>query len=228
MTPLHTHRFLHEGEPWRLLMTSQDSIGQLLPPDFNFKVHFFATDYSPGYTTTYTINGNLLMIHEIEILNGARIEFQSNQSTFRPDGHQSVLPQTSGTQADWNSEHRWEVFADLPPINGVLPTLRFYKKGDEEWVEYRRYENLNLVLDYSGGFLIAKDGGHRGFPTPHTYRHVIELCIKGGKVIEVLDQSKRVQDIIHDADDPYRAISVALSHQHPDNLHFNHRYHVLF
>ena len=225
MTSFYTNRFLYNDESWRLLMVSQDASGQLLPADFNFKVHYFATDNSPGYMVTYTINDHLLMIHEIEIQRGARIDLQSSH---KPSTDPSDLPQTMGTQADWNSEHRWDVFANLPPINGVLPTVRFYQQGKEEHVEYGRYENLNLALDYSGGLLIARDGGHRGFPTPHTYRHVSELCLENGKLVEALNQSKLVQDIIRDIDDPYKAISQALRHQHPHNLHFRYRYPVLF
>lgn len=226
MTSFYTDRFLYNGELWRLLMVSQDATGQLLPADFSFKIHYFATDSCPGYMMTYTINDHRLMIHEIDFQRGARIDLQS--STSKPSADPSDLPQTIGTLANWNSEHRWNVFANLPPIHGVLPTVKFYQQGKVEHVEYGRYENLNLALDYSGGLLIAKDGGHRGFPTPHNYRHVIELCLENGKLVEALDQSMLVQDIIRDIDNPYQAISRALRHQHPHNLHFHHRYHVLF
>lgn len=228
MTPLHTNQLLYDDELWRLLMVSQDAVGQLLPADFNFRVHFFATDHSPGFMTTYAIHADSLKIHEIQIERGARIELQSNTNSHPSDDSRSKFTQTMGTRADWDSKHRWEVFANLPPINGVLPTVKFYQQRKEEYVENGHYENLNLELDFSGGLLIAKDGGHRGFPTPHLYRQVIELCLEKGKLVEALDQSTLVQNVIRDVDDPYKAISQALRHQHPHNLHFHYRYHTLF
>jgi hypothetical protein len=227
MTAFATDKFIYEDELWQLLMTSQDHSGQLFPIDFDFKIHYFATDYSIGYTVFYTLNQYQLMIDAIEIRQLARIELNSPNEA-KPTAHQSDLPKTFGSLADWNSDRRWTAFANLPAINGVLPSVKFYTKSNDEWVDYGHYENLNLALDYSGGFLIATDGGHRGFPTPHTYQRVIELRWENGKLLEAIDQSDLVQDIIRDADNPSKMMSQALTQQHPDNHNFHYKYPVLF
>lgn len=76
-------------------------------------------------------------------------------------------------------------------FNGKKP-----KKG--EWMFSHQYANLKYKLPFTGKILIAKDFidsmyVHMGFQRPIAYKTVIELIIKEGDVLEVIDHSEKYE-----------------------------------
>jgi len=95
------------------------------------------------------------------------------------------------------NQDKAKVFNDIKPV-----------KGDSRFSH--KYPNLNYKLPFTGKILIAKDFinsmyVHMGFQRPMAYKTVIELKIKEGDVLEVLDHSdmfekRRKEDSMKDAE----------------------------
>ncbi len=80
--------------------------------------------------------------------------------------------------------------AEYKPINGVEVQIGgTFNSG--------QYFDIDLPLKFTGGLLIAKDFisaryVHMGFQKPTSFQTVIELLIEDGKIVEVLDHSRKV------------------------------------
>ena len=86
--------------------------------------------------------------------------------------------------------------AEYKPINGVEVRIGgTFNAG--------QYFDIDLPLKFSGGLLIAKDFistryVHMGFQKPTSFQTVIELLIEDGKIVEVLDHSRKVAQMRED------------------------------
>lgn len=71
------------------------------------------------------------------------------------------------------------------PINGIMP-------------KFDVYENLQLPVSFTGKLRIAKDFieeyyVHMGFQHPTAYKTVLDLSLKKGEVVSVLDRSAEME-----------------------------------
>lgn len=118
-----------------------------------------------GYICEYKISHKKLLLDKLWLSCG-RNEIFENEKIF--------VPQKS------------------PPINGVSPN-----KGSEFNNEY---EKINYAINFSGGILagrafIQELYVHMGFQSAWKYKNVIELIFIQGKVQEIRDVSKQMEQI---------------------------------
>lgn len=80
---------------------------------------------------------------------------------------------------------------EYKPIDGVLPDKEEHQAS---------YHNLNVRTSFSGKLRLAKDFirelyVHMGFQKPSAFRTVLDVTLKEGKVIELRDRSKEMEEI---------------------------------
>ncbi|MCB9457274.1 MAG: hypothetical protein H6671_14915 [Anaerolineaceae bacterium] len=80
--------------------------------------------------------------------------------------------------------------SEYKPVNGVVAQIGgTFSAG--------QYFDVDMPLTFSGGLLIAKDFisaryVHMGFQKPTSFQTVLELLIENGRIVDVLDHSRKV------------------------------------
>jgi hypothetical protein len=88
----------------------------------------------------------------------------------------------------------FQIENEAPLINGKLPKISIPKDyNDTTWWEFT-YEDINLIMNYTGSILITKDFiddmyVHLGFQSPISYNIVIQLIFNDGNLISSKDLS---------------------------------------
>ena len=85
-------------------------------------------------------------------------------------------------------------FGNYPPLNGVRVTPREGVDRLLSNVTLDKYENLNMIVDYTGKILLAADFIweyyiHKGLQRPYAYQTLLSAEFVGGVLKEMRDQS---------------------------------------
>lgn len=92
-----------------------------------------------------------------------------------------------------------------PKINGVTAVpvsreLQFYEKMERPYTGPYQYENLSMLIDFSGKILLGSDFLHEyyihmGFQRAWAYKILIELELENGTVKKMVDYSEHAQKV---------------------------------
>ncbi|MHA1111900.1 MAG: hypothetical protein ACTSRE_12405 [Promethearchaeota archaeon] len=129
------------------------------------------------------------------------------------DGPDLFDPNNEGLQPQMTSTACWRGFQLKFRADNEGLYLDEMSIKQEEAVEFKgrnpiqgerrfthKYANMNYKLPFTGRLLIAKGFiqsmyVHMGFQRPIAYRKVIELVIKEGDILEVIDHSKHYREL---------------------------------
>ena len=169
MTAQISDRFIHNNDTFGIV--SIDGEGLFEPKDYGINVIPISTACWRGYYCCYGITDNSLCLHEVYL--------GLNQENER------LIQKGNGIQLFGKTPHRCK-YVDGKIIKiDISKNFREAQKIDCSWDW--RCDNLNQLIDFTGGMLIGSDDLGRVSLFPQSCSKIYELVFDAGQLIEAID-----------------------------------------
>ena len=164
-----------DGEEYNLV-ASTEKIG-FNPKEYGIKPTARCTACWRGYWCGFDILNNMLVLSELYIFN-----------------EDDIYPDINGISVSPPEYYEANVmkFKNGKPVHS--------KELMRKYMGHRKYENLNLLIDFDGKILMGKDFLreyyiHMGIQPGYAYKKLIELEFKNGVLIGKKDLSKKAKAV---------------------------------
>ncbi|MGD1918144.1 MAG: hypothetical protein ACFCAD_04240 [Pleurocapsa sp.] len=179
MTAQECDRFIYNNDT--LYIVGIDGEGLFDPQDHGIKVVPISTACWRGYYCVYGILNNFLYLQEAYL--GLDKE------------NERGIQKGNGIKLFGTTPHRYKyIDGEIVKID-ISTNFNESKKINSAW-DFR-CDNLNQLIEFTGGILIGSNSMGRINSFPYNYSKVYELVFDAGRVVETSDRSQKMADFRH-------------------------------